>query len=53
MSRTYADILTLSTAPPRRADRPAHMPVLGLLSGLALALVLWSAIGWVVWALLA
>jgi hypothetical protein len=52
MSPTYADILMLSAAP-RRADPPAQMPLLGLLSGFALALVLWSAIGWVVWALLA
>jgi hypothetical protein len=53
MSPTYADILTLSAAPRQRADRPAHMPLLGLLSGLALALVLWSAIGGLMWALLA
>jgi hypothetical protein len=36
-----------------RADRAAHMPLLGLLSGLALAIVLWSVIGWVMWAVLA
>lgn len=53
MQPTYADILTLSAAAPRRADRPAHMPLLGLLSGLVLALMLWSAIGWLMWALLA
>ena len=52
MHPTYVDILTLSAAP-RRADRPAHMPLLGLLSGLVLALMLWSAIGWLMWALLA
>jgi hypothetical protein len=51
MSPTYADILMLSAAY-RPAERGAPMPLLGLLSGLALALVLWSAIGWLVWALL-
>jgi hypothetical protein len=51
MSPTYADILMLSAAY-RPAERGAHMPLLGLFSGLALALVLWSAIGWLVWALL-
>ena len=52
MTPTYAQILRLS-AGPRRADPPAHMPLLGLLTGFALALVLWSAIGGLVWALLA
>ena len=51
MSPTYADILMLSAAY-RPAERDAPMPLLGLLSGLGLALVLWSAIGWLVWALL-
>ena len=51
MSPTYADILMLSAAY-RPAERGAHMPLLGLLSGLVLALVLWSAIGWLAWALL-
>ena len=49
---TYSDIVMLSAAY-ARADRAAHMPLLGLLSGLALAIVLWSVIGWVMWAVLA
>ena len=52
MQPTYADILTLSTAH-LPAERAAPMPLLGLLSGLALALALWSALGWLMWALLA
>lgn len=51
MQPTYADILTISAAYDR-ADRPSHMPFVGLLSGLALALAMWSAVGWLVWALL-
>ena len=46
---TYGDIVMLSAAY-ARADRAAHMPLLGLLSGLALAIVLWSVIGWLLWA---
>ena len=33
-----------------RAERAAHMPLLGLLSGFALAIILWSVIGWLLWA---
>ena len=51
MKPTYADILLLS-APYERTDRPACMPLLGFVSGLGLAVVLWSAIGSLVWALL-
>jgi len=51
MHPTYDDILALSAAY-RPSERGAHMPLLGLLSGLSLALVLWSGIGWLVWALL-
>ena len=35
-----------------QADRATQMPMLGFLTGLALALVLWSAVGWLVWLLL-
>jgi len=52
MQPTYADILLLSTAH-GRAERSNPMPLLGFLTGLSLALVLWSAIGWLLWALLA
>jgi hypothetical protein len=51
MLPTYAHIDLLCSAA-TRADRPAHMPLLGLLSGLSLALVLWTAIGGFVWAVL-
>jgi hypothetical protein len=51
MRPTYAQIEILSAAA-RRPDRPAHMPLLGFLTGLSLALVLWSGIGWLMWALL-
>jgi len=34
------------------SDRAAHMPLLGFLTGLSLAVVLWSAVGWLVWLLL-
>jgi hypothetical protein len=47
MRPTYAH-LNLIIADQARPDRAPQMPLLGLLSGLALALVLWSAIGWVV-----
>jgi hypothetical protein len=51
MKPTYADILLLSAAY-ERTDRPACMPLLGFVSGLGLAVVLWSAIGSLAWALL-
>ena len=53
MPPTYAHIELLSAAATRteRTDRATHMPFVGLLSGLTLALVLWTAIGWVVWAI--
>jgi len=51
MKPTYADILLLS-AEYERANRPVHMPLLGFLSGIGLALFLWSAIGSLAWALL-
>ena len=47
MRPTYAH-LNLIIADQARPGRAPQMPLLGLLSGLALALVLWSAIGWVV-----
>ena len=51
MKPTYVDILLLS-AEYERTDRPTRMPLLGFLSGLCLALILWSAIGWLTWAVL-
>ena len=33
-------------------DRATQMPLLGFLTGLSLALVLWTAAGWLVWLLL-
>jgi len=51
MNPTYADILLLSDDY-ERVDRPLHMPLLGFLSGIGLALFLWSAIGTLAWALL-
>jgi hypothetical protein len=51
MQPTYADILTISAAYDR-IDRPPRMPFLGLLSGVALALIMWLAVGWLMWALL-
>jgi hypothetical protein len=47
MRPTYAD-LNLLIADRTRPDRAPHMPLLGLLSGLALALAMWSVIGWLV-----
>jgi hypothetical protein len=47
MRPTYAH-LTLLIADETRPDRAPQMPLLGLLSGLALALALWSVIGWAV-----
>jgi len=52
MRPTYAH-LNLVIADDARPDRAPHMPLLGLLSGLALALAMWSVIGWVVLSLLA
>ncbi len=49
---TYADLVLLSDAE-RRTDRSSSMPLLGFFTGLTLAVILWSAIGWVAWALLA
>ena len=49
---TYADLVILSEAH-RCADRSPSMPLLGFFTGLTLAVVLWSAIGWVAWSLLA
>jgi len=48
---TYADLMLLSDAH-RRADRSPSMPLLGFFTGLTLAVALWSAIGWLAWALL-
>jgi hypothetical protein len=45
---TYADIVNLSAAH-ARGDRAAHMPLLGFLTGLVLAVGLWSVIGWLAW----
>ncbi|HSP98568.1 MAG TPA: hypothetical protein VL049_15210 [Candidatus Dormibacteraeota bacterium] len=51
MRPTYAE-LTLLLAERERGDRAPQMPLLGLLSGLALALLLWSGIAWLVLTLL-
>ncbi|MDX2168007.1 MAG: hypothetical protein SF182_13115 [Deltaproteobacteria bacterium] len=51
MRPTYAQ-LNMVIADRARPDRAPHMPLLGLLSGLSLALVLWSAIAWAALALL-
>jgi len=45
---TYAHIVNLSAAH-ARGDRAAHMPLLGFLTGLVLAVGLWSVIGWLAW----
>ena len=47
MRTTYAE-LTMIIAERDRPDRAPQMPLLGLVSGLALALVLWSGIAWLV-----
>lgn len=47
MRPTYED-LSLLLAERDRPDRAPQMPLLGLLSGLTLALALWSGIAWVV-----
>jgi len=44
---TYEE-LTMLISDSDRPDRAPHMPLLGLLSGLALAVVLWSGIAWLV-----
>lgn len=50
MRPTYADLMLISAAPrPRQA---APTPLLGLLSGLVFAAVLWTGIAWTIWALL-
>lgn len=45
MRATYAYIELLS-AEADRPDRAPSMPLLGFLSGLALALPLWSSVAW-------
>lgn len=47
MRPSYAE-LNMLIAERTRPDRAPQMPLLGLLSGLALALVLWSGIAWLV-----
>ena len=51
MRPTYAHLSLLIDAATRH-DRAPSMPLLGPLTGLALALVLWSALGWLAWMLL-
>lgn len=51
MRPTYAHLVLLSDAH-RSADRSPSMPLLGFFTGLTLAVGLWSAIGWIAWALL-
>lgn len=45
MRPTYAE-LNMLISERTRPDRAPQMPLLGLLSGFALALVLWSGIAW-------
>jgi hypothetical protein len=51
MRPTYAD-LTLWIDEATQPDRAPSMPLLGPLTGLTLALALWTGIGWLLWALL-
>jgi len=44
----FYEELTMLIAERERPDRAPQMPLLGLLSGLALALLLWSGIAWLV-----
>jgi hypothetical protein len=54
MRATYHDLEMVSwTIEPGSVDRPAQMPLLGLLTGMLLALVLWSGIAALLWALFA
>jgi len=46
--RIFESELTMLIADHDRPDRAPQMPLLGLLSGLTLALVLWSGIAWLV-----
>ena len=48
----HIEMLSLEAMTRDRTDRAVHMPLVGLLSGLTLAVVLWTAIGWVAWAVL-
>ena len=48
MPTTYADIVSLSAAH-ARPDRAAQMPLLGFVTGLVLAVGLWSLIGAIAW----
>jgi hypothetical protein len=48
---TYEE-LTMLISDRERPDRAPHMPLLGLVSGLTSALLLWSGIAWVVFAVL-
>ena len=50
MRPTYAH-LSLLIDEATRHDRAPSMPLLGPLTGLALALVLWSGLGWAFWSL--
>ena len=51
MQPTYFDIEMIS-ARATATDRAAQMPLLGLLSGLTLALAMWFAIAGLVWAMM-
>jgi hypothetical protein len=48
MRQTYAYLTQLIDAA-MQPDRAPSMPLLGPLTGLALALVLWSVLGWLFW----
>jgi hypothetical protein len=50
MRPTYAD-LSLLIDRATQPDRAPSMPLLGPLSGLTLALALWTGLGWLFWTL--
>jgi hypothetical protein len=52
MRPTYAH-LSLLIDHATQPDRAPSMPLLGPLTGLSSALVLWTGIGWLFWSLLA
>ena len=51
MRPTYAHLAQLIDAA-TQPDRAPSMPLLGPLTGLTLALVLWTVLGWLFWELI-
>jgi hypothetical protein len=51
LPETYEE-LAMRIGDGNRPDRAPHMPLLGLVSGLTLALLLWSGIAWLALTLL-